>query len=116
VSFIGSARIGAKRSGADPSNAPFLAHIAEQLLGELTPDFLREAFAATLRDGKHPSWFEGEVDVVEWRSFLLRALERWNRDATLGRRVWLVPRRKALPFDPRDKRFGVSPANDGGAS
>lgn len=111
MSFVGCARIGARVSGANPGNAPILAQIAERLCAEMTPETIREAFSAALRRGKHPSWFEGEIDEREWRSFLLREFERndWKRD----RRLWLVRRAKALEVDAgEDPRFAVVPAND----
>lgn len=119
MSFLGCARIGARRSGADPSNAPFLAHLAEELCKVLTPEFIRERFEVALSSGKHPSWFEGEIDVVEWHSFLLRQFEQWGRRPNdKGRTVWLVAkqRREPVPCDLADPRFAALPANDARAT
>lgn len=87
MSLLAAARLGARRNGADPSSAAEIALIAEDLCAELTPARIREAFRENLLSTKHPSHFEGEIDVKWWRTALL---------SELGRRANVLHRSRSL--------------------
>ena len=76
MSLLAAARLGANRNGAEVSSATVIAQLAEDLVAELTPERMREAFRENLLSPKHPSHFEGEIDVAWWRTTLLMELAR----------------------------------------
>jgi hypothetical protein len=94
-SLLGAARIGAKRSGADPSVAPLIAELAEELVARLvrSEDELRDVVRELLLSERHPTWFEAPLNYDGWRESLVAMLTfRLARgERRSKRRLRLVP-------------------------